>query len=206
MKTSADIVAALIGEGPRVPAWVELAAIMMKPPKFGSLPYETTAVNFYPEVTTRQEVRSALPAEGLTRRGKPRLQRRRLDLVALVQPHYKEWEPFVIGVEVKVSASDLAGDAKMSAYLDYCHIFYLAVPSALYGVAHKKIKQTPALTGCGLLTIREDNSVVDLGLTPTERRPTTRALMELYAELLLRPFKLARGDCKKFIQNERTQL
>jgi hypothetical protein len=201
MKTSTDIVAALIGQGPRVPSWVELAAIMMKPPKFGSLPYETTAVNFYPEVTTRQ------PTDETTRRGKQRLKRRRLDLVAVVQPHYKTWEPFVIGVEVKVSASDLVGDAKMSAYLDYCHIFYLAVPSGLVEAALQKIERTPALTGCGLLVPRFDGfgkpNLIELGKTPTERRPTTRALMELYAELLIRPFKLARGDCKKFIQNER---
>lgn len=195
--TAPDIITALISQGSRVPAWVELAAMMMKPPKFGNMgPYETTAVNFYPEVTTRQE------AEGLTRRGKQRLQRRRLDLVALVQPHYKEWQPFVIGVEVKVSAHDLASDAKMSAYLDYCHIFYLAVPTHLAELARAKV-EIPALTGCGVLAVQNDG-LVDLAKTPLERWPTTNCLMELYAELLIRPFKLAGKDCKKFIQNERT--
>lgn len=197
--TAPDIVAALVGATNRVPAWVELAAMMVKPPKFGSSPYETTAVNFYPEVTIREE------AEGLTRRGKPRLQRRRMDLVALVQPHYKEWEPFVIGVEVKVSPHDLASDEKLVAYLNYVHIFYLAVPVSLADAALQKIRQTPALAGCGLLAIRETDRLIELGQTPTERRPTTRALMELYAELLIRPFKLAGKDCKKFIQNERTR-
>lgn len=190
---ASDIVATLIGEGNRCPAWVELAAMMVTPPRVNSGPYETTAVNFYPEVTIRE------PSEGLTRRGKPRLQRRRMDLVAVVQPHYKEWQPFVIGVEVKVSAHDLAGDAKISAYLDYCHIFYLAVPVHLAELARAKIT-TPALTGCGLLAIR-DSGVIELGQTPTQRHPTTRALAELYAELLIRPFKLAGKDCKVFVQN-----
>lgn len=172
------------------PQWIERAAVLMVPPSplQGGRSYETTAVNFFPETTVR------LPAEGLTRRGKPRLQRRRLDLVALVQPHYKCFEPFVVGVEVKVSKSDLFGDDKIADYLPYCHLFYLAVPSGLEEDARVKLAIDTAHANTGLLVVTDSTAAncgdVRIAQQAKPRQPSDRHLRELYAELLIRPFKV----------------
>lgn len=34
----------------------------------------------------------------------------------------------ILGVEIKVALADLRGDAKWPAYLDYCDLFYFAIP------------------------------------------------------------------------------
>jgi hypothetical protein len=41
-------------------------------------------------------------------------------------------------VEIKVSRSDLAGDGKWTDYLDYCDLFYWAVPSHLAGLLEEE--------------------------------------------------------------------
>lgn len=184
----------ILGGDELCPTWVERAALVMAPPSplQGDRPYETTAVNFFPETTVRP------PAEGLTRRGKPRLQRRRLDLVALVQPHYKHFEPFVIGVEIKVSSDDLLRDNKIADYLPYCHLFYLAVPHGLKEMALIKLATETAYKDTGLLCITDTNSQacgdVWIAQQAAPRQPSDTCLKELYAELLIRPFKVSQED------------
>lgn len=196
--TARDVLVALTVGYPDVPGWISRAAILVDPPSV--LPgqvarfYETTVVNFFPEVTVR------LPVKGLTRRGKPRRQRRRLDLVALVQPHYKCFEPFVAGVEIKVDQHDLEGDTKLPDYLDYCHLFYLAVPRCLEHEALAVVATLqPGAYYAGLLLI-EDDGYVTAAIPPEPFQPSDRCLKELYAELLIRPFKLAKKDRKTFVQ------
>jgi hypothetical protein len=198
--TAEEILTALIGVGPTAPRWVREAALLIDPPNYrpGQAVhfYKTTGVNFFPEVTIR------LPVDGVTRRGKPKLQRRRLDLVGLVQSHYKSFDPFIVGVEIKVAEHDLVGDMKMEQYLEHCHLFYLAVPTELLDAAMQKIKDTPALAGCGLLAV-DQAKTVGMVRKPTLYRPAGRCLAEIYAELLLRPFKLVKKDCKNFLEFER---
>lgn len=105
---------------------------------------------------------------------------------------------FVAGVEIKVDVHDLANDSKLAAYLNYCHLFYLAVPVVLVTEAIQKIARTPALTGCGLLVAT--GSVVEVDHTPNLRRPTHRCLSEIYAELLIQPFKVAKKSQKLFVE------
>ncbi len=196
--TADDIIIALTASGP-VPPWVQYAALLMRSNDYNQ-PYETTAVNFFPEVTVRLET------DQRTRRGKPKPQRRRLDLVALVQPHYREWRPFVIGVEIKVSEHDLAGDYKLYDYLHYCHLFYLAVPHYLYVAALAKIEAHPGIENAGLLLVDphpEPGAIVN-ARTPAPIIPAPADLAGLYAELLIRPFKLAQKNCKNFYQFERS--
>lgn len=47
---------------------------------------------------------------------------RRLDLVALAA------DGSIAGIEIKVSLADLRADAKWPEYLDYCDLFFFAVP------------------------------------------------------------------------------
>jgi len=192
--TASDILTALTTGYP-CPGWICRAALVVDPPTVfaGTVAhfYETTAVNFFPETTVR------IPAEGTTRRGLPRLQRRRLDLVALVQSHYKCFEPFAIGVEIKVDRSDLLNDEKLIAYSPYVHLFYLAVPMALKDDAIYKLAIHQQVT-TGLLLI--DGSSVVIERQATLLLPTDTHLKELYAELLIRPFKLAKKERKLFIQ------
>src|SRR6201746_598920 len=47
---------------------------------------------------------------------------RRLD-VAAIGPGGE-----ILGVEIKVALADLRGDTKWPAYLDYCDLFYFAIP------------------------------------------------------------------------------
>jgi hypothetical protein len=192
--TANDILTALTSGDP-CPSWICRAALVVDPPTVfaGQVAhfYETTAVNFFPETTVR------IPEDGVTRRGKPRFQRRRLDLVALVQPHYKCFEPFAIGVEIKVTRSDLMGDEKLIAYSPYVHLFYLAVPVALKDDAIYKLAIHQQVTA-GLLLVDGRSIIIErqAQLLP----PTDTHLKELYAELLLRPFKLAKKERKLFIQ------
>jgi hypothetical protein len=123
--------------------WVNEVVLQEYPNDYApNQPYKTTNAKFFTEVTVR------IPTENLTRRGKPKPQRRRMDLVAVVLPHIKVWQPLLIGVEVKVSKSDLMGDDKIADYLDYCHLFYVAVPVDLVNEAKAKIAK---LNGVGLL-------------------------------------------------------
>lgn len=199
--TANDIIDTLIARPINcpVPYWIARAACYHCPP--GGQPddrivqfYETTAVNFFTEVTTR------IPQPGKTRHGKSHFQRRRLDLVALVQPHYRQWRPFAIGVEIKVDLHDLRNDQKMGQYMDYCHLFYLAIPDDLEDEAIGFLEGNMGLMLAGLLVVSDR---VEESKKPGHLFPSDKNIAELYAELLIRPFKLARKECKLFVQNER---
>lgn len=47
---------------------------------------------------------------------------RRLDVAALGS------DGTVLGVEIKIAVADLKGDAKWPEYLEYCELFYFAIP------------------------------------------------------------------------------
>src|SRR5262245_33745435 len=120
---ASDVITSLTAGNP-CPSWVQKAALLIDPGKWGRV-YETTAVNFFTETTVRVPTIKVAKRTGQEYEG---LQRRRMDLVGLVQPHYKAYTPFAIGVEVKVDEHDLIGDQKLTDYLPYTHLFYLAVP------------------------------------------------------------------------------
>ena len=100
---AADIITALTRQTPRTlstPAWVRQAALIAYPSKWGQT-YETTQARYYTEVTVR------IPAQKRAKRSGrlyDTLQRRRIDLVALIQANKFKYEPIVVGVEVKVRA------------------------------------------------------------------------------------------------------
>lgn len=187
--TADDVLKALTSGG-SVPTWCKRAALITNPGNFGE--FATTATNFFPEVTVR------IPREGQTRRGKPRFQRRRMDLVALIQPHFKQWTPVVAGVEIKVDLYDLRNDDKMGQYMDYCHLFYLAVPKSLRDEAWGILEGNMGLALAGLLVI-DGEQVID-EKKPKILLPSDKNIKEVYAELLIRPFKLGKKELKNFYQ------
>jgi hypothetical protein len=87
------------------------------------------------------EVTVRIETEQKTRRGAPKPQRRRFDMIALVYPMFTQRTPLVIGVEIKVSRSDLMNDSKILDYLPYCHYLYIAVPTNLQGNAQLVARQ-----------------------------------------------------------------
>ncbi|SFC33444.1 hypothetical protein SAMN05421780_104296 [Flexibacter flexilis DSM 6793] len=96
------------------------------------------AFSLYKEVTVR------IDTDEITRFGKPKPQRRRFDAIALVKPHYKAYgdELFTIGIEIKVSKSDLTSDIKYTDYIGYANYNFFAVPTALVSAAREKLKNT----------------------------------------------------------------
>ena len=160
-------------------AWVSQIVLREYPNDYApNEPYKTTNAKFVSEVTVR------LPTEELTRRGKPKPQRRRMDLVAVVLPHIKIWQPLLIGVEVKVSKSDLMGDNKISDYLNYCHLFYLAVPVDLVDLAKAKVAN---LNGVGILA--DSGGKVNIILHATRRDLSAENQRDIQSELLLKPLR-----------------
>ena len=61
---------------------------------------------------------------------------RRLD-VAAIGPGGE-----MLGVEIKVALADLRGDSKWPEYLDYCDLFYFAIPPDF---PHEHVPQAPGL-------------------------------------------------------------
>lgn len=160
-------------------AWVNEVVLHEYPNEYApNQPYKTTNAKFVTEVTVR------IPTEKTTRRGKPKPQRRRMDLVAVVLPHIKVWQPLLIGVEVKVSKSDLMGDNKIADYLDYCHLFYLSIPSELLGYGVEKIS---SFDGVGLLVANNGNIAV---FRHAKRREiSAENQRDIQSELLIKPLK-----------------
>lgn len=201
---TADRIRSILGGShpEHAPNWISRLALRACPPNIppGQVArfYETTAVNWFPEVTVR------IPTEFLTRRRLPKPQRRRIDLVALVQPHYKSWLPFTVGVEIKVSIHDLAADDKLYDYLPYCDYFYLAVGDqpGLWQAARDRICADGRLSTVGLLTVAHSGSVEEL-IKPGRNFPLPATLNDLYAELLIRPFRNAKRECQNFLEFER---
>lgn len=96
---------------------------------------------FFHEVTVR------VPGEDRDRFNRPKPQRRRMDIVSLIKPHYKAWgtDLFSVGIEVKVTKSDLMGDNKWLEYLPYCDYFCFAVPADLLEDTKEKVADFPAV-------------------------------------------------------------
>lgn len=183
--TAQDIINRLThSQDQAAPGWIRQLALEVRPSKrHPTRYYDTTRVNFFPEVTVR------IATDELTRRGHPKPQRRRIDLLAIVQANYKAWQPFTIGVEIKVDPYDLARDTKIEQYFEFCHYFFLAVPLDLTDAAQQRIKEDKP--GCGLLVVEPDTNLLFIKNPPLKRRPTNASLAALYAELLIRPFRLA---------------
>lgn len=100
-----------------------------------------------PKATFHREVTIRKVTDEVTRFGKPKPQRRRFDLISLVKPHYKAWgeDLFSVGIEIKVSKSDLSRDSKYKDYLPYVDYFAFAVPTQLLPDARRKIGSNPRL-------------------------------------------------------------
>ena len=163
------------------PLWVREVAVQVYPSKFGGF-YETTKAKFYEEVTLRVTQMKTAKRSGKRYEGK---QRRRVDLVAFVQAHFKKYEPIAVGVEIKVDKHDLLNDNKIADYLPYFHLFYLAVPLELRDLALKKADPL----NVGVLVVGSSVSQIKPSYL---QEPADAPLRELYAELLLRPVKQER--------------
>jgi hypothetical protein len=110
-------------------------------------PYATTDFKLFTEVTVR------IPT-GKQGRFCERLQRRRMDAVAVIRVNDRRYRPILVGIEVKVSASDLMADKKIKEYLPYVDIFYLAIPPSLVEAASDYIKKDVNLVGrVGILKV-----------------------------------------------------
>jgi hypothetical protein len=131
----------------------------------------------YPEVTVR------IPTEEKTRFGKDKPQRRRFDVVILVKPYYRAWgeEIFTIGVEIKVSKSDLMNDAKISDYLGYTDYFFLCVPEDLLAMAVIKRDSHPDI---GILRVTGHGC--QLVVMPGKQQIEPVHGLQLYRELTLK--------------------
>ncbi len=186
--TASEIINALKQKQPGLncPQWVRESAYIFRRNKYGKL-YETTRAAFYTEVTVRVPAVKTAKRSGLSYQT---LQRRRLDLVALVLPNYRAYEPLVVGVEIKVAEHDLLNDHKMTDYLNYAHLFYLAVPKGLLDVAQYKLDNTLALANAGVLTV-DDAGLVTVKQAPALKPmpPKDAHLREIFAEMLIKPFK-----------------
>jgi len=163
------------------PAWIQQAALLVYPSRRGQA-YETTQARYYTEVTVRIETVKKAKRTGKTYTG---LQRRRIDLVALIQANKFKYQPIVAGVEIKVDSHDLAGDSKIDDYLPFCDLFYLAAPAALRVESLSKLEELP---GVGLLLVDGASRVV-IEREPLLKRPDDTRLKEIFAELLIKPFR-----------------
>jgi hypothetical protein len=90
---------------------------------------------------------------------------RRADLMAL------DSKGQLIIVEIKVSKADLVGDAKWRDYLDYCDLFFWAVPQALCPI----LDQDHFLPGeAGLLVADRYDAAIWREATPNPLAPARR--------------------------------
>lgn len=193
--TANDIITALTvplaPSGWTVPGWVARAATVVHPRRRNSRLYtssmgyyQTTRVKFFTEVTVRVNTIKTARRSGKQYRG---LQRRRIDLVALIQANKFNYKPIIAGVEIKVNEYDLANDDKMTDYLPYCNLFYLACPAELQEAAIMK-RLVIGSENVGLLLAFPDHVE---HVHPEPNTPSDTHLKEIYAELLVRPFRLA---------------
>lgn len=127
--TADDIVTALTN-GP-APAWVRHTALIVKPRKPERF-YKSTAARYFTEVTVRIPTTKIAKRTGKAYQG---LRHRRIDLVAVIQPNMFSYQPIIAGIEIKVAQHDLENDTKISEYLPYCDVFFIAVPPELHAMA-----------------------------------------------------------------------
>lgn len=129
-----------------------------------------------PSFKVFKEVTVRIPTEEKTRFGKDKPQRRRFDAILLVKPYYKAWggELFSIGIEIKVSKSDLKQDSKFQEYLEFTNYMFFAVPHELIELALEKCKDFDKV---GVINL-EDSSIVKM--------PTCQDVPVQNSEALLR--------------------
>lgn len=110
-------------------------------------PYETTDQKLFREVTIRK------PTGQINRFGEEKLKRYRLDGVSVIKINDHRYEPVIVGLEVKISKSDLMNDTKMQEYLDYCDFFFLTIPRHLGFDAKTYISQHPQGDRIGMIIV-----------------------------------------------------
>lgn len=187
MTTAQDIITALQNDTD----WITYPTLMFRPNKHNR-PYETTQVKFFTEVTMR------MPTTKTSKRtGKPykTQQRRRIDLVGLVKPNYKAFDLMLLGVEIKVSKSDLLNDKKMFSYAPYFHFMFLAVPEELADIAATYWHTSRFKAHWGFLSVRPDGSVGHYEkVWSVINNPQEAHLKEMYSELLNKQFNMERSS------------
>lgn len=162
----------------QVSPWVKQVTMQLhpRPARYGQRPYDTIQTQFYREMTIR------LPTTQKTRRGTPKPQNRRVDVVAVIKPNYHQYVLHTCGIEIKVDEYDLARDKKMIDYPPYFNTFYLAVPRHLQQNAWQKLA-IKKLTGVGLLIVEEEGQVNLVKLGAVQAVPLQQNLavwMELH--------------------------
>lgn len=135
-----------------------------------------------PQWSIFKEVTVRIKTENKTKYGRPKPQRRRLDSVLLVKPHYKAYgnEIFTLGIEIKVSKSDLLSDEKFIEYLGYTDFLLFAVPENLVEYAVQKLKDFPTI---GIISVGEKPVVSKY---PDRQKVSPDHKSEVLQELLLK--------------------
>jgi len=107
---------------------------------------------------------------------------RRLDVAALGP------DGTVLGVEIKVAIADLKGDQKWPEYLEFCELFYFAIPPDFPG------ELVPADTGL-IVADRFGGAIVRPSpvaiLHPSRRKAVTLSFAKVAAERLSNALELA---------------
>ena len=107
---------------------------------------------------------------------------RRLDVAALGP------DGTVLGVEIKVAVADLKGDQKWPEYLEFCELFYFAIPPDFPG------ELVPADTGL-IVADRYGGAIVRPSpvaiLHPSRRKAVTLSFAKVAAERLSNALELA---------------
>ena len=107
---------------------------------------------------------------------------RRLDVAALGA------DGTIVGVEIKVAVADLKGDQKWPEYLEFCELFYFAIPPDFPG------ELVPADTGL-IVADRFGGAIVRPSpvaiLHPSRRKAVTLSFAKVAAERLSNALELA---------------
>ena len=117
------------------------------------------------EVSIREEVEKC-------KDGTVRKNRRIVDTVIFVEPGERaicqDWD-FTIGLEVKAFAADLTGDKKISHYLGWTDMFFIAVPDKLIAKALRKVDGMDNIGVLGLDSGHILKRPTAQNVTPTRR-------------------------------------
>lgn len=138
-----------------------------------------TKMKTKPIAYLQKEVTIRVPNLEKTRFGKPKPQRRRFDLIAVVKPFYSAYgnDIFTVGIEIKVSKNDLDNDNKYLDYLGYTNYFFFAVPTELVPNALEKTQSNPLI---GVVDAT-GNKIIKL---PEIQKVCAQNSMELFRQLV----------------------
>lgn len=144
----------------------------------------TTKMATPPQFKIYNEVTIRIPTDDKTRFGKDKPQRRRFDSIAVIKPHYKAWgeEILTVGIEIKVSKSDLMNDKKLKEYLGYTNFFFVAVPAELVEDAKQKIGEDK--DSIGIIGIQGNRA--DIIMLSNIKSVKTEHSQQLFQELILK--------------------